>query len=380
MREIIAKNLMWIVLAGGLLVISFVGLLLLLRGKRTLGIDVGNAQIKIVELRLGKKPHLLRYAIVPTPPSTIENAVVKNPAELKKALLTALKIGKFTVRRGTTVLTGQNLLLRHIELPPMPQKELRSAIAWQFDQFFQMRLAEMLTDYQVISEGLGKPSSVLLVAMQREPVMVLVDNLRQAGLLVEGVDIEPLAALRAIKLCRQADTERQTVAVVDCGAGTTNISIFSSGLLSSVRVLNIGGSDFTRAVMNYLGVDWSSAEAEKKMNGFRLDSDIATVVIPLRDKLFNEINKTLSYYFAENRGQDLVKVVIMGGGSSMVGLGSQLEKYLYEHQNSLAKHFSVELCNPLMVISHKLPSDKVELLGPTLSVAVGLAIREEHIQ
>jgi len=70
----------------------------------------------------------------------------------------------------------------------------------------------------------------------------------------------------------------------------------------------------------------------------------------------------------------------MGGGSSMVGLGSQLEKYLYEHQNSLAKHFSVELCNPLMVISHKLPSDKVELLGPTLSVAVGLAIREEHIQ
>ncbi|MBT9137279.1 MAG: Cell division protein FtsA [Firmicutes bacterium] len=314
--------------------------------------------------------------MVATPPGTVENGVVKDGAKLQQALRAAQKMGRFKARRAITVLTGQNLLLRQIELPPMPPKELRAAIAWQFEQYFQLRLADMLTDYQVISGGRGKPSKVLLVAMQREPVLVLVDNLRRTGLLVQGVDIEPLAALRAVKLCRQAEAAEQAVAVIDFGAGTTNISLFIKGLLASARIVNIGGNDFTRAIMNLADCDWTSAESAKMESGWRLDSDIAPAVIPLRDRLFSEINKTLDYYFAENRELGLEKVIVMGGGCTVAGLLPQLENYLYESQRSITDNFVVELCNPLRVIAHPLPKEEAGAIGPALAVALGLVLGE----
>ncbi len=111
-------------------------------------------------------------------------------------------------------------------------------------------------------------------------------------------------------------------------------------------------------------------------SGWRLDSDIAPAVIPLRDRLFSEINKTLDYYFAENRELGLEKVIVMGGGCTVAGLLPQLENYLYESQRSITDNFVVELCNPLRVIAHPLPKEEADAIGPALAVALGLVLGE----
>jgi len=366
-----ALSLLIIILIAGIVILRSRG-----RVTTTLGIDVGNAQIKIAELRLGSRLELLRYAAVPTPPDTVENGLVKDGKALVAAITGAIAAGRFRSRRCTAVLTGQNLLLRHIELPAMPAAELRHAIKWQFEQFFQIRLAEMLTDYQVISAGPGQPSTVLLVAMQREPVLSLVEHLRRAGLIVDGVDIESLAVQRAIGLTASADPDNVTEAAIDFGAGTTNLSIYHQGLLQASRILNIGGNDFTRAICTLLDLHWAEAEALKLRHGLALESEIASAVIPVRDRLFNEIYKTLDFYFTEHRGHKLAKLTIVGGGSTMAGLAVQLDHYLGENQNMLLNTFVVEPFNPLQFVKHKLGEDEAKLLGPALAVAIGLALDE----
>jgi len=346
------------------------------RVRTALGIDVGNAQIKIAELRLGARPALMRYVVVPTPADAVENGLVKNGDSLVAAIAGALTAGSFRSRRCTAVLTGQNLLLRHIDLPAMPAGELRNAIKWQFEQFFQIRLVEMLTDYQVISAGPGQPSTVLLVAMQREPIISLVEHLRRAGLRVDGVDIESLAIQRAIGLIALAEKNNSTEAVVDFGAGTTNISIYHQGLLQASRILNIGGNDFTSTIVSRLNLGWDEAEALKLRYGLDSASEIAPAVIHVRDRLFNEIYKTLDFYFAEHRGQKLAKLTIVGGGSSMAGMAVQLDHYLGENQAMLLESFLVEAFNPLDFVGHKLSLDEAKLIGPALAVAIGLALDE----
>ena len=369
----------WLYLVALLLLLLVAGYSLLRHrtlAKTTLGIDVGNAQIKIAELSVGRRPALLRYAIVPTPPDAVHNGVVKDGEALVLVIADAIASAGFRSRRCTAVLTGQNLLLRHIELPAMPTAELRQAIKWQFEQFFQIRLAEMLTDYQVISAGPGQPSTVLLVAMQREPIMSLVDHLRRAGLVVLGVDIESLAVQRAIGLTQGAEKTKITEAAVDFGAGTTNVSIYHQGLLQASRILNIGGNDFTSAIATYFDLDRDAAEALKLRHGLATASEIGPAVAAVRDRLFGEIYKTLDFYFTEHREQKLAKLTIVGGGSNMAGLAVQIDHFLGENQAMLLDTFSVELLNPLHFVEHKLGEEEAKLLGPALAVAIGLALEE----
>ena len=212
--------------------------------------------------------------------------------------------------------------------------------------------------------------------MQREPVISLVEHLRRAGLTVDGVDIESLAVQRAIGLVASTEKQSVTEAAVDFGAGTTNISIYHQGLLQASRILNIGGNDFTRTIVSRLNLDWAEAEALKLHYGLNTESEIAPAVIYVRDRLFNEIYKTLDFYFTEHREQKLAKLTIVGGGSSMVGLTAQLDAYLGENKAMLLDSFLVEAYNPLEFIGHKLAVDEAKLIGPALAVAIGLALDE----
>ena len=71
-------------------------------GRKSLGIDIGNAQIKIVEIRGGNSPRLVRHIVIPTPPGAVENGAVKDEAKLLEALSPILKRkkDKLSTRRG----------------------------------------------------------------------------------------------------------------------------------------------------------------------------------------------------------------------------------------------------------------------------------------
>lgn len=338
------------------------------RSARMLGIDIGNAQIKIVEVQRGVNPVLLRFAVVPTPPGAIKNGQVLDAALLQQTLRQILKEHRFSVRRVATALTGQNLLIRTVELPAMPHKEIGDVVKWQFSQYFQMSSEETVSDYQVISGGAGEPLSVMLVAMQKEPVLSMTRVLAAAGLKTQVVDIEPLAVLRAVKFGQLAATMQGTVAVFDFGAGTTNISIFKDGVLRVARVLHFGGRDFTRTLMERLEISFEEAEQTKRTHGLLADSPIAELITPLRDELFLELSRTISFYVTDNREEILHRVFLLGGGSLLRELRPQLQAYLKEYSTSLSDDFEIVMSNPLEHMTLKLPAGAMSV-GPGVAEA-----------
>jgi len=361
---LLEQQWLYLALAGGFLLAALVLWAMHNRRQITVGIDVGNSHIKIVELHNGKRPVLRRYAILPTPPGTVQNGMVQDAALLAQALQQILKENKFYRKQVATALTGQNLLIRTVELPAMPKHEIQEAVKWQFDQFFQMRPEDTVSDYQVIEGEPGKPLSVMLVAMQKEPVLTMVNALHAAGLKTTLVDIEPLAVLRALSLSCNEPSATGTVAVLDYGAGTTNVSVFKNGILRAARVMHFGGNNFTNLLMEHYGWSFEQAELMKVRHGLRLDSPIAEVMIPARDQLFAEISRTLNFYFAEHRDETLETVYMLGGGSLIAGLKPQLENYLNEFINAIAPSFAVLLCNPLENQRILLPSSPMPVALP----------------
>jgi len=339
-----------------------------------LGIDMGNAHIKIAEVAQGNKPRLLRYSIVPTPRGSVENGVIRRPEDLSAAINEALLSGKFSTRRAATTLTGQNLMLRELRLPPMPKKELRAAIDWQIERLMQLNRADTVTDFSLMPAISGEETRVMVVAMHKEPIVKFVDYMKDKGFNIERVDIEPLSVFRAAMLATRGQVAQGGHLVCDFGAGTTNISIFQDGQLQTARVIPIGGHQFTRAIMVDHDLDFAQAESAKIAHGCEQDSPYLGSLLPIRDLLFGEISTTVNFYLSEHRSLAIDSVLAVGGNSVL--LGSQLETYLRNALRSVGQGFTATILNPLEHMSHDVAPTKAAWCGATLCVAIGLALGE----
>lgn len=113
----------------------------------------------------------------------------------------------------------------------------------------------------------------------------LEDNIRKcvkaAGLNIAEVMVSPLVLADSVL---RSDEKRSGCAVVDMGAETTTVAIYSKNMLRHLIVLPIGGSNVTQDITTKK-IEWDEAEALKikYSTAYRSNSDTETEnVIPLK--------------------------------------------------------------------------------------------------
>ena len=125
------------------------------KAKEFYGLDVGNGAIKLAELRRDLQDNTLalhRFLIRPTPPDTVENGVIKNEEKLRGAIKALLKDFGARTLTVATVLTGQNLIVRQVDVPKMTEEEFRKVLQLQADSYFGIPADELAADFQVVRE------------------------------------------------------------------------------------------------------------------------------------------------------------------------------------------------------------------------------------
>jgi type IV pilus assembly protein PilM len=374
------------------------------------GIDVGHSAIKIVEVDRAANPRILRHGITPTPAGCVAEGVVRNPEALIDVLETAMSDAGITQSEVVTVMTGQNLVIQHLDFPRMRESELRAAVADQITQHVPLPADEILYDYQQLPTEREDLSRLLLVATQREPVVTLVQTMRNAGLVPTRVDIEPLAAYRAVfgdepsavvstpkRRARRRPPARDEAppqtengsleaprsapeirVIVDLGAGTSNVGIYKEGVLQLQRVLRVAGEDFTRAIAMSLRIPVQEAEQLKREHGLAEDSPISYAVVPVAESLFREIRLSLEFYHSRNRESRFTDLVLIGGNARLKGLPEQLQNHLVSTLEGIADVSGLRVSLPINTRyagAGGNPEDDQELF-PVLAVALGLALGE----
>ena len=107
------------------------------------------------------------------------------------------------------------------------------------------------------------------------------------------------------------------------------------------------------------------AEEQKIAKGIN-DSSIAVVLSPLIDMLTLEIKKVSQNFFAME-GKEIEKIILAGGSSLLPGLKEYIEKSL-EKPTEIADPFQNIFYPPIL-------EDAIKKAGPSLAVAVGMALR-----
>jgi len=244
--------------------------------KAVLGLDIGTSRIKFVEARGGRSgPVVFNIGMGMTPRDTIANGVIVDPDTLGAAVRQLLsEYGVRTRSVVSSVASQSSLVVRPIEVPRMSRDELKSTMQWEVDRHIPFAASEVVMSFEplIAPEELPEDAQnmeVLLAVAQEDMIEAHVQTLMNAGLDPVALDVEPLSACRAlIDIVGHEGAYDQTIALLNIGANTTDLSIFRpGGLMSFTRPIPIAGDHVTNAIAEAMGYEFQEAERSKIEEG-----------------------------------------------------------------------------------------------------------------
>jgi|GEM_PF-909515 len=185
-------------------------------------------------------------------------------------------------------------------------------------------------------------------------------------------------------LTEAGEDQKEVVAFVDIGAEITNLCVVEDEAVRFVRLIGIGGNDWTQAIVEFLGESYDEAEELKikvglppltgdrylDVPGEYLDKAERVFSILEREviRFIGELRRSFEYYVSQSGGNRITRVIFSGGASSLKNLASYLEKGL---------DVVVERIDPFAGITVP-PRLKEQLKAEdrgSFTIAVGLALR-----
>jgi cell division ATPase FtsA len=184
-------------------------------------------------------------------------------------------------------------------------------------------------------EQAGRSASVDVIAtfLPRVVVESLLSALKRAGLEMEALTLEPIAAINVLI---PPSMRRINVALVDIGAGTSDIAITDNNTVVAYGMVPVAGDEITEALSNHYLLDFPLAESAKRristeveivmtdILGFEQNfasNDVITIIKPAVDRLAKSISTEI---IRLNNGISPKAVMVVGGGSLTPGLTKEI--------------------------------------------------------
>lgn len=354
------------------------------KGESVLGVDIGSSSIKIVQLRKRHGAAVLEtygeISLGPYADSEIGRATNLSSEKLSEALDDLSREANVTTKNAGISIPFSSSLTTLIQMPALDKARLATMIPIEARKYIPVPVSEVALDWFIIPdaearfiEGGERPEAgaapskvnVLLVAIHNDALEKYRRIVAASKLESAFFEMEIFSAIRAV-----LDQGIAPVMVLDIGAATTKLYIVEYGIVRMSHIVNRGGQDITLAISRSLGVPVKKAEEMKREFGLsdrpenRAALESTALVL---DHVLAEANRVAVGY-QTRFNKNIATAVLTGGGSALRGLKERAAKAL-EREVVLANPFTKTEA-PAFI------EDVLTDVGPSFSVAVGLALRK----
>ncbi|THT96463.1 cell division protein FtsA [Lampropedia puyangensis] len=296
------------------------------------GLDIGTAKVMAVvaEVQADGQLKLAGFGVAPS--NGLKRGVVVNieatVQSIEQALREAELMADCKISRVYTGITGSHIRgFNSSGMVAIKDKEVTQtdvsrvldtakAINIPSDQrLLLVASQEFVIDGQEVKEPIGMSgirleAKVHIVTGAQSAAENIIKCVRRCGLEVEQLLLNPLASSQSVL----TDDERELgVVLVDIGAGTTDISIFSGGAIRHTAVIPIAGDLITSDIAMALRTPTKDAEDIKVENGcakaMLADPDAQVEVPGLGDRGPRLINKQALAGVIEPRVEEIFSLV-----------------------------------------------------------------------
>ncbi|WP_010288334.1 cell division protein FtsA [Kurthia massiliensis] len=220
---------------------------------------------------------------------------------------------------------------------------------------------------------------VIATFLPRVVVESLIASLKRADLSLDGLTLEPIAAINALI---PNTMRRLNVALVDIGAGTSDIAITDNSTVVAYGMVPTAGDEITEALSDQYLLDFPVAETMKRqlllndtvtiadILGFEQDVPCADVIEQIKPAIHHLAQSIADEVLRLNNAQSPKAVLLVGGGS----LTPLLETELAERLQLPANRVAVRGIDAIP----SLVKDPARTKSPELVTPIGIAIAAEH--
>jgi type IV pilus assembly protein PilM len=340
--------------------------------KNFFGLDIGNSSIKLVHLQKDNQgSKLLAYGLAPTPGNGMTSEADFDKEAIVEVIKRLVKETRVNTNQVITSLPESQIFTRVIDMPPMSDKELSSAIKYEAEQYIPRPLAEVSLRWQILNKGEKEKNQKMEILLVAAPLNVI----EKYSNIVMKADLKPIAM--ETDLLAQArslvgnNPYSPTTMIVSIGSINTDLSIIKAGQVSYTRSILSGGNTLTRAIASDLSLENEQAEQYKRTYGLledQVEGKVMNAIKPTFEVIVNEIKKANAFYQTKNPSDQVKRLVLTGGTAKLPGL-------LLFFANALG--VEVQVGDPWFNIK-KDPNIETQLTedAPLYSVAVGLGLKE----
>jgi type IV pilus assembly protein PilM len=301
-----------------------------------IGLDIGTSAVRAVQVDLAKGAATLsRLGQVVLPQGAVRDGEIIDREAVTEAIRLLWSQYGFKSRKVALGVANQQVIVRQVDLPYLPEEELRQSLPYQVQEHIPIPIEQATLDCTVLehyetAEG-DRFSRVLVVAAQTDMVNEILAAVRGAKLDPVLLDLDAFALLRALAPERVLEDGAGEL-IVGVGSSVTNIVVHEGGIPRFVRVLLMGGNAITEGLMSAGDLTFDEAEREKVVTGF-VDDDTfgdayARAIAERANRFVDEVRGSLDYYAAQVDAIPVQRVVLTGGGSRLANLATQLSTVL----------------------------------------------------
>lgn len=351
------------------------------------GLDIGSDAVRAAVVEHGKSaPVLRRFAEMPLPPGVVVAGDVIDEGAVAEVVSALWKRHRLPRKHVVIGIANQRVIVRQVDVPHLEEDELSEALPFQVQDAIPIPVEEAVLDFVPLEEFTTPEGdlmlSILVVAAQRDMVAGLVRIAAAAGLGVDSIDLQAFGLVRAAFGADLVLGGEGPQALLDIGASLSQIAVVRAGITRFVRILPVGGEQFTEALASGMSLSREDAEELKRRVGVAPDglpdgddddSVARRILTRSADSLIEEIRGSVNYYLTQAGQPSLTRLVVSGNGARLPHLANRVGRAL------------ATTIEPVRVLDHlsvgRVQMTEGQLLDyqPVLPAAVGLALWGSYV-
>ncbi len=295
------------------------------------GIEIGAASIKAIKLERVDESSVKAtdFAIVQHP--KVLSAPGTDPNEVLRVSMGALvsQVDLVTGKPGIAVsVPGHAAFARFTKLPPVEHKKIPDIVRFEAMQQIPFQLDEVEWDYQTFITPDSPDVGVGIFAIRKDNVKERLALLTDFGLTPEVITLSPLSVYNALAYDLSFGASTPGTIIVDVGTTSTDIVIGEPGRMW-IRTFPIGGHQFTEALVQQFQLSYPKAEKLKReAEDTKHARQVFQAMRPVFTDLATEIQRSIGYYQALYKDNNLQRLIGVGSTFQLPGLRKYLKQQL----------------------------------------------------
>ena len=287
-------------------------------------LDIGTNAVRVVQLSSAGPDawNLVHFGYAPLDEKTSSSSSPEALRKLGEVIMTAVGQSGIKTKNVIIGLPSNKTFTTVIEMPIMPENELRNTIKYQFDQYIPMAINEAKVDWAALGTSLHDPKmqEILIASTANSYAEERLEFIENLGLNVIGAEPTQLAMVRSLLPSGILDARL----IIDVGEQSTDLAITFGDNPRLVRTIPTGVQSLIKAAVQNLSVQEDQARQFILKFGLapdRLEGQVYRAIEGTLEGFASELTKSIKFFQTRYPNTPVGGILLAGYGSVVPGFG-----------------------------------------------------------